>query len=290
MAVGATTTEKLPASMWPYYGIPRATSMLNPHIFILTVGPIVMFAWENAQIVRRRDEKLQKSKRRYDQLKKAALVNEDPAALGNGRAGAKRNQQSKGKDADAPAAKRPAPGAANGKQQKGKGKPQKKLAASADGQTGEGASPQAAGDKQNKGKTTQQQPPAKKREVAPKAASAKPSGRQQDERTARGGKRPAYQKESALTSLDGLDQGPASKKTPSRRERKSKVKRQDEGGDQYIVACCNASIPSHLFYSSPFALKTFQTERQFDDMVDKYRRKLESTEQAEKSHRWFDDA
>jgi hypothetical protein len=202
-------------------------------LFLLTARPIVMFAWENAQIVRRRDEKLQKSKRRHDQLKKAAFVNEDPAALGSGRAGAKRNQQSKGKDADAPAAKRPAPGAANSKQQKGKGKPQKKPEASADVQAGAGASSQAAGGKQSKGKTTQQQQqqqPAKKKEAAPKAAVAKPSGRQQDERTPRGGKRTAYQTGSALTSLDGLDQGPASKKTPSRRERKSKVRSRDDSG------------------------------------------------------------
>jgi FAD/FMN-containing dehydrogenase len=53
----------------------------------------------------------------------------------------------------------------------------------------------------------------------------------------------------------------------------------------------NVSIsPFFFFFIIIFCAQTLQTERQFDDMVDKYRRKLEGTEQAEKSHRWFDDA
>ena len=55
--------------------------------------------------------------------------------------------------------------------------------------------------------------------------------------------------------------------------------------------CCIFRAPHRpLTIDLSVRRQAHEKEQKFDDIVDKYRRKLESNNQAEKSHRWFDDA
>eukprot|EP01147_Barroeca_monosierra_P010157 gene10157-2319_t len=55
----------------------------NPNVFGKNMRPIVLFAWENALILRARQERLDRQKARRNQLHRAALLNEDKFDINN---------------------------------------------------------------------------------------------------------------------------------------------------------------------------------------------------------------